>query len=186
MRPSWPIRNCSLMLFKALIERLLGSDEAQDWKDQQRTKTSRFSYDDYPSLVGILTDLLDPEGALKESIEQAPTEGSPLDLHGAEGVFPALQILRQARPPQDSLPPIIASIEKLLGSPHWHLRDMAARTLVSLYSTNELYRAACILLKKTTRSHNAKHGTLLAAKYLVWKFFQSAASNSKFKILNPN
>jgi hypothetical protein len=36
------------MLFKALIERLLGSDEAQDWKERDRAKTSRFSYDNSP------------------------------------------------------------------------------------------------------------------------------------------
>jgi hypothetical protein len=45
------------MLFKALIERLLGSDEAQDWKERERAKTSRFSYDNYPSLVKILIEL---------------------------------------------------------------------------------------------------------------------------------
>lgn len=174
------------MLFKALIERLLGSDEAQDWKDQGRAKTSRFSYDDFPLLVGILTDLLDPKGALKQSIEKAPTEGSPFDLHGAEGVFPALQILRQARPPLDSLPPIIASIETLLSSPHWHLRDMAARTLVSLYPTDQLGGAACALFKRTKQSNNAKHGILLAAKYLIREFMQSSASISKFRTLGSD
>jgi hypothetical protein len=57
------------MLFKALIERLLGSSEAQDWIERDRAKTSRFSYDNYPSLVGILSALLNPEGPLKQSIE---------------------------------------------------------------------------------------------------------------------
>ncbi|KAL1796750.1 hypothetical protein ACET3X_005290 [Alternaria dauci] len=96
----WPLRNCSLMLFKALIERLLGSDEAQDWKEQERARTSRFSYDNYPSLVTILIELLEPSSDVK--IMETPEAGSsPMDLHGAEGVFPALQILRQARPPGD-------------------------------------------------------------------------------------
>ncbi|CAN9318824.1 unnamed protein product [Alternaria alternata] len=96
----WPLRNCSLMLFKALIERLLGSDEAQDWKERERAKTSRFSYDNYPSLVKILIELLEPSSDVR--IMETPEAGSsPMDLHGAEGVFPALQILRQARPPGD-------------------------------------------------------------------------------------
>lgn len=175
----WPIRNCSLMLFKALIERLLGSSEAQDWKELGRASTSRFSYDDYPSLVGILSDLLDPEGPLKQSIEKTPESTSPLDLHGAEGVFPALQILRQARPPESNLGLIIALVEKLLASPHWHLRDMAARTLVSLQPVRELREAAFALLSSRHKSHNLQHGTLLAVKYMLRKALQDTDALGK-------
>ncbi|CAN9333095.1 unnamed protein product [Alternaria alternata] len=114
----WPLRNCSLMLFKALIERLLGSDEAQDWKERERAKTSRFSYDNYPSLVKILIELLEPSSDVR--IMETPEAGSsPMDLHGAEGVFPALQILRQARPPGDltkirSLPELLQHFAALM------------------------------------------------------------------------
>jgi hypothetical protein len=107
----WPIRNCSLMLFKALIERLLGSDEAQDWKEQERTKTSRFSYDNYPTLVTIIQELLNPEGPLKKSLD-ALDSNSPMELHGAEGVFPALQILRQAAPPEETRGVILVSVQE--------------------------------------------------------------------------
>jgi hypothetical protein len=168
------------MLFKGLIERLLGSDEAQDWKERDRAKTSRFSYDDFPSLIGILTDLLNPEGPLKQSIENSPSSSSPLDLHGAEGVFPALQILRQARPPDELLGPIVVSVEKLLASPHWHLRDMAARTIVSLRSTHELSDSALRLLRVGHGTHNFQHGTLLTVKYTLRKLFADVESLGKF------
>lgn len=168
------------MLFKALIERLLGSSEAQDWKELERARTSRFSYDDYPSLVNILIDLLNPEGPLKQSIENAPDISSPLDLHGAEGVFPALQILRQARPPATHLEVIVASVDKLLASPHWHLRDMAARTIVSLRSVHQLYDATFALLSTEPESHNIRHGKLLAVKYVTRKLMQSPDALSKF------
>lgn len=161
------------MLFKALIERLLGSAEAQDWKESERAKTSRFSFDNYPSLINILSDLLDPNGPLKQSIESTPDSSSPLDLHGAEGVFPALQILRQARPPQAHLGPIIESVEKLLASPHWHLRDMAARTIVSLRSVPELHNAAFLLLGTVPKSHNTQHGRLLAVKFMFKKLLHN-------------
>jgi hypothetical protein len=160
------------MLFKALIERLLGSSEAQDWKELERARTSRFSYDDYPSLVGILSDLLNPEGPLKQSIENTPDSSSPLDLHGAEGVFPALQILRQAQPPEQDLEPIVKAIEKLFASPHWHLRDMAARTVVSLQPVHRLYDTAIALLSVSHASHNLQHGTLLAVRYMIRKLLQ--------------
>ena len=159
------------MLFGALIERLLGSDETQDWKDRDRLKTSRFSFDNYPSLTTILSGLLDPNGPLKQSTEISLNSSSPLDLHGAEGVFPALQILRQARPPEPTLQPILKSVELLLASPHWHLRDMAARTVVSMRSTSQLHKAGLSLLRVVPRSQNEKHGTLLAVKYLLRKLF---------------
>lgn len=168
------------MLFKALIERLLGSSEAQDWKEVVRMKTSRFSYDDYPSLVDILSDLLNPEGPLKQSLENTPDSSSPLDLHGAEGVFPALQILRQARPPDANLEQIVTSVEKLFASPHWHLRDMAARTVVSLRPVHQLHNAAFTLLSAEHRSHNLQHGTLLAVKYMVRKLLHDPDNLSKF------
>jgi hypothetical protein len=168
------------MLFKALIERLLGSSEAQDWIERDRAKTSRFSYDNYPSLVGILSALLNPEGPLKQSIEDTPNNSSPFDLHGAEGVFPALQILRQARPPDDSLEPIVVSVEKLLTSPHWHLRDMAARTIVSLQPVHQLYKAAFTLLSTRNSFHNLQHGILLAVKYMIRKLLRDPEVLSKF------
>jgi hypothetical protein len=167
------------MLFKALIERLLGSDEAQDWKERDRAKTSRFSYDNYPSLVGILLDLLNPEGPLKQSIEKAPDTSSPLDLHGAEGVFPALQILRQALPPEAQLGPMVSSVEKLLASPHWHLRDMAARTVVSLQSSQQLRTAISFFLKAKYNSTNSQHGALLALKYMLRKLLRDSNNLSE-------
>ena len=169
----WPIRNCGLMLFKALIERLLGSDEAQDWNEREMTKTSRFSYYSYPALVGIIKDLLNPEGPLKESLD-TPETNSPMDLHGAEGVFPALQIMRQAMPPEDDRMTILQSVTKLLSSPHWHLRDMAARTVTALYRSNELLTGVKWLLDNFEDSSNAKHGKLLCIKYCVVKGLQSA------------
>jgi hypothetical protein len=167
------------MLFKALIERLLGSSEAQDWKEQDRAKTSRFSYDNYPSLLSILSGLLDPTGPIKQTLENSSESSNPFDLHGAEGVFPALQILRQARPPASDVGPIRASVQKLLASPHWHMRDMAARTVVALLQPHELYDAAFEMLRAKCESTNTKHGVLLAVKYMMRKLANDQFSPGK-------
>ncbi|KAF2270317.1 hypothetical protein CC78DRAFT_611968 [Lojkania enalia] len=172
----WPIRNCGLMLFKALIERLLGSDEAQGWKENERGNVSRFSYNNYPSLVGILANLLDPNGPLEKSMAIPSDGNSIMNLHGAEGVFPALQILRQAPPPEANRAAITKSVFHLLSSPHWHLRDMAARTLVSLHNPNELLKAIVSLLSDTQQPHNSRHGILLAVKYMVKKLIRCSAN----------
>lgn len=170
------------MLFKALIERLLGSDEAQDWNEQERTKTSRFSYNNYPSLVPILESLLDPSGPLKQSMTNT-MENSPMDLHGAEGVFPALQILRQASPPDPARLNIIESIGNLLKSPHWHLRDMAARTLVSLHRPHEYCAAMQRLVSALMGAPNFDHGNLLALSYMLKKCSRSSHDNQRGKSL---
>jgi hypothetical protein len=101
-------------------------------------------------------------------------------------VFPALQILRQARPPESNLEPIVASVEKLLASPHWHLRDMAARTVVSLRPIRQLYNAGLDLLSTQTESHNFRHGTLLAVKYMIRKLLQSQDALSKHIAISPD
>ncbi|KAH9867871.1 hypothetical protein IAQ61_007175 [Plenodomus lingam] len=178
----WPIRNCSLMLFKALIERLLGSDEAQDWKERDRTKTSRFSYDFFPALPKMLSDLLDHNGPLKQSMAGTLDSNSPFDLHGAEGVFPALQILRQARPPQEHLDVIQNAVTELLSSPHWHLRDMAARTVVSMRATSQLYAVKISLLSTLPISTNRQHGVLLAVKYMYIKLLKNSSDFSTEKL----
>ncbi|KAH9866691.1 hypothetical protein J1614_008384 [Plenodomus biglobosus] len=184
----WPIRNCSLMLFKALIERLLGSDEAQDWTERERAKTSRFSYDFFPTLPKMLSDLLDPNTSLKKSMATTSDSNSPFDLHGAEGVFPALQIFRQARPPQQHLDTIQKAVTTLLSSPHWHLRDMAARTAVSMRSTSELHAVIGSLLATVPESTNQQHGILLTIKYMFTKLLRdhSEFSTEKLVILMDN
>ena len=169
------------MLFKALIERLLGSDEAQDWKDQDRTKTSRFSYSSYPSLVGILVDLLDPNGPLRQSMAST-TDNTPMDLHGAEGVFPALQILRQAPPPESHRDTITQSVSYLLSSPHWHLRDMAARTLVSLKRLHEHKNTVLTLIGSLDGPLRSQHGKLLACKYVLQKYLQASTESTTGKL----
>ena len=165
------------MLFKALIERLLGSSEAQDWKEQDRAKTSRFSYDNYPNLLSIISNLLDPTGPIKQTLESTSENNNPFDLHGAEGVFPALQILRQARPPMNELGPIRMSVEKLLASPHWHMRDMAARTVVSLLPSHEMYDASFAMLGNDYGSTNTRHGVLLAVQYMMRKLVNDHQSS---------
>ncbi len=166
------------MLFNALIERLLG-DETQDWKDQERSKTSRFSYYAYPNLAGILSDLLTSPERMKQSNQETADTSSPLDLHGAEGVFPALQILRQARPPEEILESISKSVEVSLGSPHWHLRDMAARTVVSMRLPSELFEAGLSQLSNIPQSENARHGTLLCVKYTFQRLLRDPEFLSK-------
>jgi hypothetical protein len=161
-----------------LIERLLGSDEAQDWKERDRTKTSKFSYQNYPGLINTLSELLDPNGPLKQSMFITVEGGSPLDLHGAEGVFPALQILRQAPPLEEEHEAILKLVLHLVSSPHWHLRDMAARTLASLYNPHDDFTTITALLGSIEGETNVQHGLLLALKYIMKRFLRTSTDST--------
>jgi len=104
--------------------------------------------------------------------------GSPLDLHGAEGVFPALQILRQAPPIEEEHDAILTLVLHLVSSPHWHLRDMAARTLASLYNPPDDFITITALLDSIERESNVQHGLLLALKYIMKRFLRKSADTA--------
>ena len=102
-----------------------------------------------------------------------------MDLHGAEGVFPALQIVRQASPPEEHRLGIVESVRKLLGSPHWHLRDMVARTATALLRPTELFDTIKSLLSLSNEPINSQHGALLYAKYVLRKMLHDTTTIGK-------
>ncbi|KAL1643907.1 hypothetical protein SLS58_004581 [Diplodia intermedia] len=154
----WAIRNCGLMLFRALIDRLLGSGTTQHWKDTDRLKITRLSYNKYPNLLDIIVQLLTPK-----------RQGGATELTNTalEGVFPAFQILQRARPPVERRAEIQQLVFGLTASSHWHVRDMAARTLAALLAPEERVEWVLALIEMPFQRQNALHGMLLSVKYLV-------------------
>jgi hypothetical protein len=158
------------MLFKALIERLLGGAEAQDWSESLFAKASRFSYSNYPNLIGILASILDKKGSPTDKQVDGTASQALLTT---EAVFPALQILQQAPPPETYRNAIHNSVLRLSKSTQWHLRDMAARTLASLLRPAERLEMVMILFTTRETSLNAAHGTLLCLKHILKKIFRA-------------
>ncbi|EKG10898.1 Armadillo-like helical [Macrophomina phaseolina MS6] len=166
----WAIRNCGLMLFRALIDRLLGSSTTQNWKETDRLKITRLSYKKYPNLLDIIVQLLTPrrQGGLSELTNTA-----------LEGVFPAFQILQRARPPVERRAEIQGLVFNLTSSSHWHVRDMAARTLATLLSAEERVEWILALLEVQFVKQNALHGILSSVKYLVKEMCQATKAGSR-------
>ncbi|KAF2085259.1 hypothetical protein K490DRAFT_46993 [Saccharata proteae CBS 121410] len=159
----WAIRNCGLMLFRALIDRLLGSGTTQVWKESDRLKVSRLSYENYPSLLPIITRLLTPS-----------RRGSFTNDVALEGVFPALQILQRALPPATRRAEIRQLVLNLVRSSHWHVRDMASRTLAALIDQTESLEWILHLLEAQFSGQNDLHGRLLSVKYMAKKHFENS------------
>lgn len=157
----WWIRNCGLMLFRALIERLLGSDDLR--RSEHEIKFAKFSYENYPGLLEILIGLLRPQ-----------RQGDQIDISAVriESMFPALQILQRAPPPQSRRQEVSRLVHQLAGSKNWHVREMAARTFAHIQDANLALADAGMLPDSngnfnSPTSQNKLHGNLLILKYSV-------------------
>ncbi|OCL07142.1 hypothetical protein AOQ84DRAFT_389700 [Glonium stellatum] len=175
---NWPIRNCGLMLFKALLDRLLGSSDTQKWKEQKPAKFSRLSYENYPNLIEIMARLLVPKDTRGRPVVETHTSTSTSVVRATEGVFPALQILQQAPPPEADRETVRRLVLDLTRSPHWHVRDMAARTFASGLRQTEHVSMIRGLISSLDENQNSFHGLLLCIKYSLQIYANSQGSTS--------
>ena len=153
----WAIRNCGLMLFRALIDRLLGSADSQNWTDDLAVNSrAKVSYADLPDLLDIVYKLLTPD------VNQL---GSPQTA--LESVFPALKLIQRIPPPASERDKIRNLVLELCGSPHWHVRDMAARTYALLVPAIDRLEKSATLIPDVIFGQNYLHGRLLCVSWLL-------------------
>ncbi|KAF1983102.1 hypothetical protein K402DRAFT_407216 [Aulographum hederae CBS 113979] len=172
--PTWAIRNCGLMLFRALIDRLLGNTELRDWDGVTESLSTQFSYDKFPEILPIVLELLTPQGRDTES------GLSPNNAASLEGVFPALLILQRAQPPQEQLQQIEKAVFHLTSNPHWHVRNMAARTYCKLLQKDLYFQAFSeIAAHVDIRKQNNLHGRILCLGYLLKSEIQNVDQTKK-------
>ncbi|PNS19510.1 hypothetical protein CAC42_7354 [Sphaceloma murrayae] len=147
----WGIRNSGLMLFRALLDRLLGSNDA--FETSNRTKSNDV-FTRHPQLQRMIYKLLE---ANVHDVDQTSA---------VERVFPALQLLYRAQPPQQQLQGTRAAVHKLIDCPHWLVRDKAARTIARLAQDD----ASSVLIhycELKTTTQNSGHGRLLCLKHIL-------------------
>lgn len=152
---AWAVRNCGLMLFRAVIDRLLGTSDTYLEDDAYARK--RLSIERHPQLLEIVLKLLAAPPSVLGGSASA----------GNEGVFPALQLLQRLAVPEERLSEIRRSVKALTASPAWHVRDKAARTYASFLANDQTAAELKVLLHTPTTCQNTLHGALLCAKYLI-------------------
>jgi hypothetical protein len=118
----------------------------------------RISYNKYPTLPGVILSLLRSAG---ETLDQTSESGA------AEAVFPALDIIRRAGPPEEHRSELREHIEGYLGSRLWHVREIAARTLCSFLLQEEWAKEIGKLLAESSTCTNRFHGALLTARFVI-------------------
>ena len=142
------MRNSGLLLLRSLVDFLFGTSDSKELiHEGWDGKTNRLSYTKFSALPGVLKSLLNSQGVAEDT------------------VFPALDIVRRAGPPRPLRQDLFCLVSEYLGSPIWHVRDMAARTLCSFFLTGAF--SVGNLCADARSSSNRAHGTLLAAKYLA-------------------
>jgi hypothetical protein len=157
----WAIRNCALLLLRSLMDSIFGTGESKSaleagWDG----KTLRISYTKYPSLPPILLNLL-------QSGQMAMEPGTLASSSAAESVFPALDIIRRAGPPESHRDELYMLIVRYLGSQQWHVREIAARTLCSFLLNGSWLSSVQHLLDESRGSANRLHGTFLTLKFFL-------------------
>ncbi|KAJ8129317.1 hypothetical protein O1611_g4314 [Lasiodiplodia mahajangana] len=110
----WAIRNCGLLLLRSLIDNLFGTNETKSAMEAGWDgRTVRIAYHKFEALPSLLVNLL--ELGKKSS-------GITIGTQTAEAVFPALDIIRRAGPPEGHL-------EKLLHGALLTIRFLLERLL---------------------------------------------------------
>ncbi|KAJ2988032.1 hypothetical protein NUW58_g4189 [Xylaria curta] len=160
----WAIRNCGLLLLRSLIDNLFGTNENKSTMEAGWDgRTVRISYHKFEALPSLLVNLL--ELGQKSS-------GLIMGTQTAEAVFPALDIIRRAGPPEGYLQKLYTIISWYLGSHIWHVREIAARTLCSLLLTPTWLQSIELLVASPGIGSNRLHGALLTIRFLLERLSQ--------------
>ncbi|ROV99157.1 hypothetical protein VMCG_06652 [Cytospora schulzeri] len=172
----WAIRNCALLLLRSLMDSLFGTNETKSSMESGWDgKTLRISYTKYSSLPPILLNLL-------QSGQQAMEPGTLTQSSAAESVFPALDIIRRAGPPESHRDELYTLIATYLGSRQWHVREIAARTLCSFFQNEEWLSSIQGLLEGSRGSANRMHGTLLTIKFFLERMYATEFEDLKITL----
>ncbi|KAI9870465.1 MAG: hypothetical protein M1830_004221, partial [Pleopsidium flavum] len=167
----WAIRNCGLMLFRALIDRLFGtSEQLNQTEPNNHARALRLSYDKYPNLPRLLVRLLG--GDILGDLSKQDDDTDVSSATPAEIVFPALEIIRRAGSPAQENVIISTLVMQHLGSKIWNVREMAARTYCSLVAEKEYLEKIALLLDLDWCTSNRLHGIMLSVKFLIGKHFR--------------
>jgi hypothetical protein len=154
-----------LILLRSIIDRLFGtSDSKAITESGWDGKSIKLLYEAYPKLAELLGNLLKVGSGTDEGLAQPA-------LSVVELVFPALDIIRRAGPPESHRNSIYKSVSLHLGNPVWHVREIAAHTICTLMLNTKWVSSIFDLLETPTTSANRRHGVLLAVKYVLERRF---------------
>lgn len=164
--PIWAIRNCAVMLFTALQNRLFGTTKVSTSRHVISTVPARLFFSKYKALRQVLLNI--QEEYLK-SLEN--NNGSNVEV-----VFPVLSLLArlEATNGYQGLNDFKPLISVCLKSKLWKIREMAARVYPPLLNDCDIFEFSRELLNSfdSKTDQNGLHGALLAIHNIINKEFE--------------
>lgn len=154
------------MLFRSLIDRLLGTNESIDTA-AIGSRSPGLPYEKHPGLLLLLIRLLvATKAAIKDPLEFVRIGFKPHNV-ASETIFPVLELLRRAPPPDRYGKEVRHLVLDATSSPDWHIRDIAARTFAACTRGRRELEEITSILGALPLTQNARHGRLLCIKYIV-------------------
>lgn len=148
----WALRNCSLMLFTAIQNRVFGKSG--------KLIGARLFFTRYQGLRESMLKILRNTTEVHYDHKKGETS--------YESIFLVLNMLLSLQPTNgyDEINVILLEVDKLLGNPNWKVRDVAARVLTRL--TINLPELISVTIQKLKLSdQNRLHGNLLIILYAL-------------------
>lgn len=164
--PFWPIRNASVMLFAALLDRALGVKRSRDDDDAANKSMSMSDFfTKYPRLLPFFSE------RLANAVEDLLADGGVIKVH--HHLYPILTLLSRMSTHDTTLHEVahqdLARLVMSCGrSSIFKVRGMAATALIPLLEKNEAIVTAEQLLTELPQvSQNALHGHLAHLKQIL-------------------
>ncbi|KAL4920105.1 putative death-receptor fusion protein-domain-containing protein [Aspergillus aurantiobrunneus] len=179
----WALRNAGLMLFRALMNRMCRNDYQGFGGSSGSEPGARISFQKYPGLVQLLSDLLVPP---QEAGENGQTDAAMV----TERVFPALELIAEKIPNSSDTDDakLLALIREHFKSPVWGIREHAARVYTSLLDRSNILKDIQALLNvRDAETQNYLHGESLCIRYSLrrFAFTPSAIWNENIAAIKP-
>ncbi|KAL7751641.1 hypothetical protein RI367_003107 [Sorochytrium milnesiophthora] len=160
--PIWAVRNCAMMLFTALVNRVFGSKKRRDEHHSMNKITAKEFFHRYPTLHGVLLGHFSTATA-----SMVPATSGQIKLPAT--LHPVLILLSRLHPsPLDtanqmfSMDPFVPLIEQCSASSIWKVREMAAKAMAPLVAPADVASFCCQLVAASVHmKQNQAHGALL-------------------------
>lgn len=187
----WPIRNCAMMTFSALMERIFKPGKTSSGRGSSLTTRAFFAR--FSALEPLLLSYMGQtvrrcnDGQVVSFLIGYSDGGWPKQLEEfvTLSLYPLLLLLSDLEysPYEEYVSEFRPLITACMAMPTWKTREIAAEAFASLVSTKETAQIINKLLLTDLRSQNALHGSLIAAQHLIEtklafsEDFQSEANN---------
>ena len=158
----WAIRNCGMMLFRALLIRLNPGSGSRSTKGlESYRRFSKATYQKFPKLAELVIRLL-KETHNTDGYDPRLTESRQVGF-----AFAAMAIIETVGVSSTHRDNVRTFLLGQLGNPDWRLREKGARTLGLLMNEDDMIKEIKELVERKTYSQNELHGRLLCLVYLI-------------------